>query len=262
MITIGADPEFFLGDKGSFVPAYGLVPGTKWEPHPVTDGAVQVDGVAVEVNTLPTTDFHQFKSNISSIINTAMTFVPGLHILQDSTVTVDVSSCPPEALILGCSPDVDPYTEESNSCGIEGDPRRSAGGHIHIGGIFTDDMSSIDRWRVALRLSRLLDKYVGVYSLLWDKDNHRRSTYGRAGNCRVKDYGVEYRCLSNAWLFNDKVMEFVYNQVHKAVVALNDGEDVTEFYRDIINNSDATSDFFSYDVTAQQLRVELYGQAS
>lgn len=253
-VTIGTDVEFFLGQQGKFVPAYGLIPGTKHDPFPVIDGAVQVDGVAAEVNTLPTTSFHEFKSNLALVLNQLQDMVPSYEFIQDTTVTIDFSTTPAECLVLGCDPDFDPYDEEMNVCGVADAPYRSAGGHIHIGGIFTDNMTSTDRYKTAIRLARLLDKYVGVYSLLWDKDTTRRKTYGRAGNCRLKDYGVEYRCLSNAWLFNEQVMEFIYNQIHKAVQALRDGEDVTTWYRDIINTNDTSNAFFDFDSTAQKVK--------
>lgn len=253
-ITIGTDVEFFLGQNGSFVSAYGLFPGTKHDPYEVIDGAVQVDGVAAEINTLPTTNFHDFKSNIVLVMNQLQSMVPQYEFIKDTTVNIDFSVVPEESLVLGCDPDFDPYDEDMNTCGVQDAPYRSAGGHVHIGGIFTSDMTSAEKYSRAIRLARLLDKYVGVYSLLWDKDDYRRSTYGKAGNCRLKDYGVEYRCLSNAWLFNDNIMEFIYSQIHKAVKALDAGEDVDQTYRTIINNSDHSNEFFSNDQTAQYVK--------
>ena len=41
--------------------------------------------------------------------------------------------------------------------------------------------------------------------------------YGKAGAFRPKTYGVEYRTLSNAWLFSKKLQSFVYRGVQRAV---------------------------------------------
>lgn len=255
MITIGTDVEFFLGQNGQYVCAHGLVPGTKWQPHPVKDGAVQVDGVAAEVNTKPTYFYHQFRDNLATVLSELKSIVPTHDFLQKTTVEIDITQTPDEALRLSCEPDFDPYEEEMNVALDEGSTLRSAGGHIHIGGIFTDDMGNIERYQRAIRLARLLDRYVGVYSLLWDKDSHRRTTYGKAGNCRIKPYGVEYRALSNAWLFNEKVMEFIYGQIHKAVGALDRGDDVDTMYRDIINSNDYGNSFFDTDNVAQEVKT-------
>jgi hypothetical protein len=74
-------------------------------------------------------------------------------------------------------------------------------------------------------MARLMDRYLGVPSLGWDKDQIRRKTYGKAGNCRVKEYGVEYRALSNAWLFEPTIMRYVFDATIKAAKALKNGED-------------------------------------
>jgi hypothetical protein len=50
-VSVGADPEVFVRNaEGEPVPACGLIPGTKAEPHRVDSGAVQVDGLALEFN--------------------------------------------------------------------------------------------------------------------------------------------------------------------------------------------------------------------
>ena len=55
---VGADPEIFLGDAdGGLVSAYGLIKGDKEHPFPVTNGAVQVDGMAAEFNIDPDRDW-------------------------------------------------------------------------------------------------------------------------------------------------------------------------------------------------------------
>lgn len=64
--TIGCDPEIFVKKNGRPVSAFGLVQGTKESPQKTKFGAVQVDGMALEINTNPVDlyNFEQFNANI------------------------------------------------------------------------------------------------------------------------------------------------------------------------------------------------------
>jgi hypothetical protein len=235
MITIGTDVEMFLGKDGNFVSAHELIPGTKYDPYVVKHGAVQVDGVAAEINIDPAATFQEFRYNLQQVLLQLQGMIPGYEILQLTTVQINLDALPEHVKMLSCETDIDPYTEELNPILDQQVPYRSAGGHIHVGGIFDESDTSSDRWGRALRLSRLMDRYVGVPSLGWDRDQTRRKTYGKAGNCRVKEYGVEYRALSNAWLFEPTIMRFVFDATMKAAKALKDGEDVDHYWRNVIN---------------------------
>lgn len=254
MITIGTDVEVFLGKDGVFASAHDLLPGTKAKPFKVKGGAVQVDGVAAELNTIPSASFKDFKESLYTVVGELGMITPEHTIMEHTTVEIDVMSLPHSVVRLSCETDYDPYKDLTNPSLNEKSPYRSAGGHIHIGGIFEESMKTRDRFLTACRMSRLMDKYVGVYSLLWDKDNYRRTTYGKAGSCRFKKYGMEYRTLSNAWFFNETIMEFVFNNTLKAVNALQKGEDVDTKYADIINSSDVDNLFFYTDKVAKELK--------
>ena len=90
-----------------------------------------------------------------------------------------------------------------------------------------------------------MDHTLGVYSVLWDKDDKRRSMYGKAGSFRPKPYGMEYRTLSNRWIFNTDLIRFVYNATQEALEKMFDPSfSVGEEVREIINSSDRSSDFF------------------
>jgi hypothetical protein len=68
MILIGADPELFVFTRsGKPVSAHDLIPGTKYEPHEVGNGAVQVDGVAAEFNIDPAANEDEFFFNIAFV---------------------------------------------------------------------------------------------------------------------------------------------------------------------------------------------------
>lgn len=82
--------------------------------------------------------------------------------------------------------------------------------------------------------------YLGIPSVIKDKDKRRRSLYGKAGCFRLTQYGVEYRVLSSAMMKNIDTLNFVWNQlkvaIHNCVINsfLIDYRTVCE----IINNSD------------------------
>jgi hypothetical protein len=45
----------------------------------------------------------------------------------------------------------------------------------------------------------------------------RRKLYGGAGAYREKDYGFEYRTLSNFWVFDPKLTKWAFEQTDRAV---------------------------------------------
>lgn len=231
-ITIGADPEFFLRQHGVPVSAYDLVPGTKQKPHPVPFGAIQHDGTAAEFNIDPVETKEEFIHHINAVTEIITTLV-GAEV--HPTPTVDwgekIFTFPEEAFVMGCEPDIDAYSGCENPAPNVEATFRTAGGHIHIGGVSDTSHSEM------MRLIRLMDRYVGVYSLAWDSDDRRRELYGKAGACRFKDYGVEYRTLSNAWLMEDRLKEFVFDGTMRAIAAWERGEDGMIEARIAINES-------------------------
>ena len=70
-------------------------------------------------------------------------------------------------------------------------------------------------------LIKYLDLYVGLPSILYDKDVRRRSLYGKAGCFRLTSYGLEYRCLSAAMYANEDLMKIVWKGVINAIDAFN-----------------------------------------
>lgn len=259
MITIGADPELFVAKAGKFVSAHNLIPGTKDKPHKVDKGAVQVDGMALEFNINPARTYKEFQDNLDNVYETLMGMVSGFEPITSPSIVLssdDIAALPAEAVLMGCSPDVNVYTEEPNPSPDPDTDVRAAGGHIHIGGVFPTDADDDEEWDLMMRLGKLMDKYVGVYSVLWDDDTLRRTIYGKAGSIRPKPYGLEYRTLSNAWIFNKQITKFVFFQTMKAVKALKNGEVVTHpsIYRNIINTSDKNSLFFHNNLTADILK--------
>lgn len=118
----------------------------------------------------------------------------------------------PRALEFGCEPDFNAWTEDVNPKPKAEDANlRSCGGHVHVG----FDKTKADK----LTVIKLMDLFMGVPSILMDEGEKRKQLYGKPGAFRDKPYGVEYRVLSNFWIFSDKTIEWVWNQTLKAVNA-------------------------------------------
>lgn len=245
-IRIGADPELAVKQNGKYVSGYGLIVGDKANPHKVKNGAVQVDGMALEFNIDPASSPEEFITNIDSVMAQLRSMVPDYELAADPVAKFGkeyMATQPEEALELGCDPDYNAYEEGAPNPRPDGDVDfRTMGGHVHIG--WTEGMDIADPGHVeaCMMLARELDYYLGIPSLFWDSNDERRAMYGKPGAYRVKPYGVEYRSLSNAWIKDAKLMRFVFQQTKKAVENLLAGKSIYEEYGNVaalcINNSD------------------------
>lgn len=222
--TFGADPELFLIDgNGKPVSAEGLIPGTKAEPFAVEGGAVQVDGMAAEFNINPADNFNDFNGNVTLVMKQLKAMLPkgvGFSIVPAVEFPEDVfDAAPDNAKELGCSPDFNAWTGDFNPPPhLDDRPRlRCAGGHLHFGWTEGVDLSDTQHVMNCRDLVKQLDWYLAGWSLRVDKDPTRRLLYGKAGACRVKDYGVEYRVLSNFWLTSKERRLQVWNRMQLAI---------------------------------------------
>ena len=221
---IGADPEVFAKKAGTFVSAHGMIPGDKKNPHKVDDGAVQVDGMALEFNINPARDEEEFVYNLSSVMAQLRAMVPAdteLCAVPVADFTEEyIESQPEEAKELGCDADFNAYTGKQNPVPNARALFRTASGHIHVG--LWDPFGPIpmNHAKVCRDLARALDVYLGVPFLFVDGDHRRRELYGKAGAYRMKPYGMEYRTLSNVWLTDNKLQRWVYQQTLKAIASL------------------------------------------
>lgn len=244
-LTFGADPELFIVNTKTkkVVSAVGLIPGEKgnpWRSEDMPEGfGLETDNILAEFNIPPVKDGISFINNIQYMQNYIDRFVkainPDLGIHCAASQVVPTSELQSEqARMFGCDVDYNAYTQEPNEkpCG-ETTNIRSAGMHIHLG----YENPDID---TSLTLIKYLDAYLGVPSILKDKDKKRRSLYGKAGCFRLTDYGCEYRVLSSAMMNSTARLDFVWKQLTKAITAakreilLPSSIDIQE----VINNSD------------------------
>lgn len=247
MLLVGADPEFFLKKSGDFVSAHGVVPGTKINPHKVKCGAVQVDGMALEFNIDPTNESEKFIHNISTVLGKLRDMVPDdFDFSFEACAYFDkayIRNQPEEAQALGCDPDYDAYTEEVNTPPDASVDFRTAAGHIHLGWKNPKEVDD-NHFFKALAITKQLDYMLGIPSVLLDREGkERRSLYGKAGAFRPKPYGAEYRVLSNFWLKNERIMNWVFDTTQKAFTLISEegvnfANEHGELAQLIINNDD------------------------
>ena len=220
---IGADPEVFVGQNGRVKSIVGLIGGTKANPRPLPLGdgfAVQEDNVALEFNIPASPTKELFVSNIATateFLESAIKDMHGLQFVKDSAVSFpseELQSA--EALVFGCDPDYNAWTGRKNRPPHATDPNlRSCGGHVHIGikGTKYDGLN-------IRSIIKFCDLYMGIPSIYMDKGQLRKQLYGKAGAFRPKSYGGEYRSLSNYWIFDKRLTEWVYENTERALDAV------------------------------------------
>lgn len=227
--TFGADPEFFvLDEKGQPVWPGHFLPGDKKNPRAVDMGAVQVDGMAAEININPVSTYEEWEKAITSVMAQCLEFFPKGYSFSDK-VSMDFPEevfdpIPAAAKALGCSPDFNAWTGTVNPPPFTDEtPRlRCAGGHIHFGWTKKASLGNFQHITTCQSFVKQLDWFLGAWSLQHDSDNTRRTYYGQAGAYRPKSYGVEYRVLSNFWLFREELRLEVWNRMNTAINYMRD----------------------------------------
>lgn len=216
---IGADPELFVGRGNSVLSAIGFVGGTKKEPRPVHLGALQEDNVLLEFNIDPAANLVEFQRNIEAVLSQSRDSIKGFQLdvinnLSSHVFTIEaLESFGDAAFLFGCEPDFNAWTGKVNYMPTEVDPGlRTAGGHLHIG---FGHLEEVDPHKSRV-VARMCDYLLGLPSVLMDKDDLRRQLYGKAGAIRFKEYGVEYRSLSNFWVFSSELQAWAYENAVRA----------------------------------------------
>lgn len=232
---LGCDLEYaFVDLKGKFRPA-GILPinGKKGHPDQYPTGGVEVDCCAVELTFPPAESEQDFEEKIMKHLS----FVKGMFIKQGILVAKPSVYFEPGvlrgtryAMEMGCVPDMNVWTGMENPPPDSNTPLRSYGGHLHIE--FGNEATI-----------KACDLTLGMWSLIHDTDNERRKLYGKAGAYRKKDYGVEYRVLSNFWCDRAYFIKQVWKLTRLAKKLASEVDDIVEtvggpdFIQDVINNN-------------------------
>lgn len=216
---IGCDPELFVKYNGSYKSAVGLIGGSKQKPLKIDNegNAILEDNVAVEFNTRPATNPEEFRSAITKVLDNLRSKLTGYEFDQASAAFFpEEELMTPQAQEFGCEPDFDAWRKCMNEKPkAEDKTLRSCGGHVHVG-------SAVAK-KNPIETIRAMDLFLGVPSVLLDSGTLRRELYGKAGCFRPKKYGVEYRTLSNFWIFDAKLIDWVYEGTQKALEFVKSG---------------------------------------
>jgi hypothetical protein len=224
---LGSDPEVMLIDKdGNLISAIPVIPGTKNAPHQVPNGAIQHDNVNLEFGITPAASEDEWVAKHRDVLAFCANFLNPSDLkmlVRASADFPDSELSLAEARVFGCDPDFDPYTMSINSVppGASESNLRTCGGHVHIGN--KDIAEDID---VQAKMARVMDIFLGIPSLLLDKDPtspRRRQLYGKAGAHRPKSYGVEYRSIGNFWVSHPNLARLVYRLVRDGLAAADKG---------------------------------------
>lgn len=208
IVTVGCDPELFLQDEtGKLISSIGKFGGTKEAPRPMRKlgpgFALQEDNVALEFNVPPAKNGKEFAANIQTAVDELSKRAArrGLSLAKICSHSFSPDQLDnPKARAFGCDPDYNAYTGDTNPRPQCDDPTlRSAGGHIAFG--LQGDSYNLQTYVKAF------DALFALPLLLCDPDTKRRALYGKAGAYRKTPFGVEYRTLSNFWVFRPELVQ-------------------------------------------------------
>lgn len=235
--TIGTDPEFFVKKGEKYINAETYFPGSKEEPFLMKTGAgLQTDNVAVEFASPVGVTAEDFINKLRDTFNE-------LHSMLPKDLTIDMAASAefdedqlntPQAQAFGCSPSFDAWRLcENEQPNAERSNLRSTGAHIHIGSTGEDGNDFLHDPYGKVYTVRMCDAFHGIISVVLDTDERsisRRKLYGKAGEHRPTEYGVEYRTLSSFWLKSPNLVMLIDSLTTDALKAVRE-----EYHEEIIN---------------------------
>jgi hypothetical protein len=258
---IGADIEVFLQDNstGEIVSAEDIIRGSKYDPYQFHDKnkyySTSLDNVMAEFTMPPASNIEEWLEGLNVAYNYILNIAKekGLGIapipaanLHERFLMTD------NAQTFGCEPDFNAYDKTMNEKPEAEDPTlRSAGGHIHLGyenpaikfnGVIWKYDPENDEERC--EIIKMMDLHIGIPSVLMEPDNQRKKLYGKAGAYRPKEYGAEYRTVSNFYLAGEHLRKWAFNATKNAIEFLNSNGTIEELanglgnhIREVINNN-------------------------
>ena len=258
-VTLGCDPEFFFsGSKGKTTGAEKVLPENGITYKPGTAGKrdgdytscgnvkaskIVIDGVQAELNPRPNTCRANLGNEISACFRdlhkaleaqgkgVGVNFMPLVKISQK-----ELDSLSEKSKTFGCAPSTNLYSAAESKITVNPKKylKRSAGGHIHLG---SNNSAQITKTlKNVEEMVYMLDIIVGNTCVLLDRNPNnveRRKVYGRAGEYRLKEYGIEYRTLSNFWLQSYQLMSLVTGLARMAVHIVSQSDKERDFAGEI-----------------------------
>jgi len=217
--SIGTDPEVFLfNGNNQLIPAFEILPFKDDAPILKNNHKIFWDGFQAEWN------YNGGRNSIDELIEDVRLALASLneivkkhdpkgYISLQDVVRVDdnkLQTLEEVFIMLGCMPSYNAYRRN----GLQVDDcrklkHRFAGGHLifNLGGRRPDYLGTV----------RMIDKVLGIWSVgaARNFDNPiRRQYYGLAGEFRMprfgRNFGIEYRTLSNFWLASPELMRMTW----------------------------------------------------
>jgi hypothetical protein len=239
MFTKGTDPEGFFTCNGKIIGAEKVI------PKKGLGGRVVLDGVQFEIHTHPSYEVSVMGQGISLAfqdIKRRLDDIVGrdVRVCFDGVVEVDqeeLDTLSPETRVLGCQPSQNAFGTRPILVDAKTYRKRSAGGHLHLG--LTNNR---DLYQNRTDLVPVLAILVANTCVMLDRDpgqaERRQLAYGRAGEFRLQDHGLEYRTLSNFWLRHYALMDLVFGLANLSISVVNarlQGNDIEQELADVVN---------------------------
>jgi hypothetical protein len=222
---LGSDPEFAVVDitTGEHKSIIGKLGGTKNKPIVVKgDMSYQEDNTLAEFTVTPTLNAKHMMEEVDFLIAYVNSILEPKGLIIDKDIVTatysDEELNNKKARAFGCTPSYSAWDllEGEIPANASMLPTRSGGGHIHIG-------IANNNFETSVEIARNFDLFCGLPSVFTCSDTIRKNSYGKAGECRFKSYGVEVRSLSNHIFNNINLLEYYFKQVNSAVKAMNNG---------------------------------------
>lgn len=258
MKTLGSDPELLIVKGTKPQSAIGVVQGTAENRIYIKGHAFYYDNVLAECAIKPGRSKKDVVGNFREALEIYAKMVRPFKLKPQACCDFPDSQLRHEdARKVGCAPDWCAYEvklKEPPKEAIQNGNLRSCGGHIHLG----SDLLASDGPEPILAIY-LLDLFVGVPSLWLDKDPtsaRRRAIYGHAGRYRSKDYGLEYRSLSNFWLTSPDLVGLIYDLCKFTHDYLEDGRgwDLWKFDEEVFYDTTELSEAWTCSYDTAMLR--------
>jgi hypothetical protein len=271
--NIGCDPEFFIQSQGKHICAIPYLGGACKELlFPMMENNIIKEGfffchdrASVEFNVPPTMDFKTFRDQLNYAKQFILHLVnndyngPKIEISEDASAFFNWDELTnPKALEVGCHPSWNAWTNSQNKLtkDLEKSNFQCAAFHWHL----ECDFGCDDKFHLMMACIRAFDLFLGVPSVMMDNDLWRKdSGYGLAGQFRemLDKNRFEYRVLSNFILFDDVALEFMWNQMFKAIDYVNEFDIITGELGDRIQKCINTSDkILAYEI-CKEFKIEI-----
>lgn len=226
-LSLGSDPEMVIRDKktGQPVSAVSIFKGVDFnysKETPLEKGKGRTyfhDNVNVEGTMPPAFSKEELIKNVHNYIKDAREILGEDFVLSNESYTVypkkEFDS--QEAMTFGCSAAYDAFTvapiERIEASNID---YRTCGGHIHVG---REDFKSIEGGELIdfeskISSVKLFELILGTALTVIDNDpssKKRKELYGKAGEHRPTEYGVEVRSPGNYWLGSPRTVSLVWD---------------------------------------------------